>query len=88
MGSVAIVRGFLLSFPILILVAGASVAQTAASSGSDRLQSGTCGPPEYCARTDRRVELYPDNHRRPVHLKSLCAGCVLVSRTRALRDRV
>jgi hypothetical protein len=60
MRSVAIIKGFLLFFPILILVAGASVAQNAASSSSDRLQSGTCGPPEYCARTDRRVEPYPD----------------------------
>jgi hypothetical protein len=26
----------------------------------DATRSGTCGPPEYCARTDRRVEPYPE----------------------------
>lgn len=39
-------------------VAGA--AQSHVNGGVDAAQSSTCGPQEYCARTDRRVEPYPD----------------------------
>ena len=35
-------------------------AQGPARVGNDEVQSKQCGPPEYCARTDRRVEPYPE----------------------------
>jgi hypothetical protein len=38
----------------------AGVAQGPAESPHGATQSSTCGPPEYCARTDRRIENYPE----------------------------
>jgi hypothetical protein len=49
------------------------VALSAAAGGAkipadlhDASQGSQCGPPEYCARTDRRVELYPEKPTAPV----------------------
>ena len=38
----------------------AASAQNPPNAHHDAAPSGTCGPPEYCARTDRRVESYPE----------------------------
>jgi hypothetical protein len=38
----------------------AAIAQGPTDAHDDTPQKSTCGPPEYCARTDRRVEPYPD----------------------------
>ena len=42
----------------MLLCAAACAAQAPASAHADA--SRTCGPPSYCARTDRRAEPYPD----------------------------
>jgi hypothetical protein len=47
-------------FTVLGLSVAAGVAQTPANARPDAPHSSTCGPQEYCARTDRRVEPYPD----------------------------
>lgn len=48
-------------FGVLSLsLATTCVAQTAANSNPNPESGKTCGPPEYCARTDRRIEQYPD----------------------------
>jgi hypothetical protein len=50
---------FFLWFTVLGLsVAGA--AQGPAESPHGATQSSPCGPPQYCARTDRRIENYPE----------------------------
>ena len=46
-------------FTILGCMTGAAIGQAAASSPQD-LGGGTCGPPQYCARSDRKVQPYPD----------------------------
>jgi hypothetical protein len=46
------------SFAALDLSVAASVAQSTGSAHNDVVRSNGCGPPEYCARTDRRVEPY------------------------------
>jgi hypothetical protein len=51
---------FLRWFTVLGFSVAAGVAQSSADDSRDKPQSGTCGPPEYCARTDRRVEPYPE----------------------------
>ena len=51
---------FLRWFAVLSLSVSAGVAQSPATTSQDAPKSSTCGPPEYCARTDRRVEPYPD----------------------------
>lgn len=33
-------------------------------AASDKAKSSSCGPPNYCARTDRRIEHYPENAPR------------------------
>src|SRR5579863_4507726 len=38
----------------------AGVAQSQINDGHEAARSSTCGPQEYCVRTDRRVEVYPD----------------------------
>ena len=43
-----------------VVCAAQGPASSPASVRSDVARSGTCGPPEYCARTDRRVEPYPE----------------------------
>jgi hypothetical protein len=47
-------------FTILALSAGCTSAQTAANVDAGRAGRANCGPPQYCARTDRRTEPYPD----------------------------
>jgi len=47
-------------FTVLGLSVAACVAQNLADTRPDAPRSGACGPPEYCARTDRRVEPYPE----------------------------
>jgi hypothetical protein len=51
---------FLRWFAVLGLTAAACVAQNPAIPPHDSPQSSTCGPQQYCARTDRRVEPYPE----------------------------
>jgi hypothetical protein len=54
-------KRFLQWFTVLGLgAAAACVGQTAANSDQDVAHGSTCGPQEYCARTDRRVEPYPE----------------------------
>jgi hypothetical protein len=53
-------KHFLRWFTLLGLSAAACAGQTPATARHDVPQSGTCGPQEYCARTDRRVEPYPE----------------------------
>ncbi|HET9406843.1 MAG TPA: hypothetical protein VFO39_06360 [Candidatus Sulfotelmatobacter sp.] len=49
-----------LSFcPIALLLASLAVAQNPSDSPA-QAREGTCGPPSYCARTDRRLETYPE----------------------------
>ena len=45
---------------MLGLSAAAGVGQSPAKASSDVSLSNRCGPPQYCARTDRRVEPYPE----------------------------
>ena len=48
---------FRLRLTVFLLSAMSFAAASAGPAGSD---DRTCGPPEYCARTDRKVESYPD----------------------------
>ena len=45
---------------MLGLSVAAGTSQSPANARLDAVQSSTCGPPEYCARADRRVEPYPE----------------------------
>jgi hypothetical protein len=47
-------------FTIMALSLGSGFAQTAANSAAERPGNAKCGPPQYCARTDRQIEPYPD----------------------------
>jgi hypothetical protein len=47
-------------FKVLFLSAIACSAQSPADNRSGAQQVAKCGPPEYCASTERRIELYPD----------------------------
>jgi hypothetical protein len=49
-----------LRLTVLGLIAAPGIAQTPASASRDVPLSGPCGTQEYCARTDRRVESYPE----------------------------
>lgn len=51
---------FLQWFTVLGLSALVGAAQSPATQHPDTIGVGACPPPEYCARTDRRIELYPD----------------------------
>lgn len=51
---------FLRWFAVLGLSVVPCAAQNPANARPDKPPSSTCGPPEYCARTDRRVEPYPE----------------------------
>jgi hypothetical protein len=54
-------RLFLGWFAVLSLsLVSPCVAQTGPNPSPDPHPSKACGPPEYCARTDRRTEPYPD----------------------------
>jgi hypothetical protein len=44
----------------LVVGASACAAQGVPATRPSAPSSGTCGPPEYCARTDRRTEPYPE----------------------------
>jgi hypothetical protein len=45
---------------VLGLGLAAGAAQSPADAHHDAARSITCGPPQYCARTDRRLEKYPE----------------------------
>jgi hypothetical protein len=45
---------------VLLFSLATSAAQTPANGKKDARPSGACGPPEYCAPTDRDVRAYPD----------------------------
>lgn len=45
---------------VFTLSTAAAVAQRPANAGSAADEGRACGPPQYCARTDRRVEPYPE----------------------------
>jgi hypothetical protein len=45
---------------IALLCGLAASAQNASHARQDAAAGGACGPPQYCARTDRRVEAYPE----------------------------
>jgi hypothetical protein len=47
-------------FAVLLLTVAAAAAQGQLTAGHDAPQTSVCGPPQYCARTDRRIELYPE----------------------------
>ena len=53
-------RIFLRWFTWLVLSTVFCAAQSPAGARLDAPPNATCGPPEYCARTDRRVEPYPE----------------------------
>lgn len=46
--------------PLPILMVSAGLCQTPANTHPEGTGNRTCGPPQYCARTDRRAEPYPD----------------------------
>src|SRR5947209_26713 len=47
-------------FFVLLFSLATSAAQSPADGKKDARPSGACGPPEYCAPTDREVRAYPD----------------------------
>jgi hypothetical protein len=47
-------------FAIIALSLGSCFAQTSANAGAEHPGNANCGPPQYCARTDRRTEPYPE----------------------------
>jgi hypothetical protein len=54
-------KQFLRWFTLLWLSAGAACTGQTPGGASQNIPSvGKCGPPEYCARSDRRIESYPD----------------------------
>jgi hypothetical protein len=53
-------KHFLLWFGMLSLSALACSAQSPATAHPEASKSGQCGPPEYCAPTDRRAQPYPE----------------------------
>jgi hypothetical protein len=47
-------------FAVLVLTIAAEAGPGQLNAGHDATETSVCGPPKYCARTDRRVEPYPE----------------------------
>ena len=58
--SASAMKRFLCWFRVLSLSVASAAAQSPATARPEAPKSARCGPPEYCAPTDRRVQLYPD----------------------------
>jgi hypothetical protein len=54
------IKEFLLSFAVVLSTAAYLAGQVQPNAGQDTPHANTCGPQYYCARTDWRVEPYPE----------------------------